>query len=267
MPIGFPWMNNQTIITLNDFLLNPAGRKTSYGAKRENIINDLKRRYDEILKKTNGVLKYDVYSDHGKFDFVFRIPSETFDNLLYDVVLEFNPQNKADADSSSLIDYTMTFFSNSPHMTFTYTYVLNKENLIVDFVKKYKCSKVALTQKPRVTNPVEQFGFEKTCYFAALYIKNKKLYEKSNLKNAIIPDKNTTVQVLNTISTQDAKFLQYNTLKQEEADKKKKEKNEAVRKANNKKVEAASKKSSAKRNISYKYKGKKTFNSVFKKKK
>ena len=67
MPIGFPWFNNRTIITLNDFLLNPAGRKTSYGAKRENIIKDLHHRYDEILKKTNGKLQYDVYNDgNGK---------------------------------------------------------------------------------------------------------------------------------------------------------------------------------------------------------
>jgi hypothetical protein len=117
----------------------------------------------------------------------------------------------------------MDFFSNSPHMTFTYTYVLKHNNILVPFLE-CKCSKEALRKPPKVTNPVEMFGFEKTCYYACKYINERKLYDKKTIERyATSFNYNLKKQLLDSIAHQESKLLEYNNLKKQAADKKRKE--------------------------------------------
>jgi len=234
MDLNFPIFNGRTIITLNQFLTNPTGKGSSMMAKREEVRKNLEKRYSNILKKTGGKLNYTVYIDGDSYFFYFKIPSETFDNLLYDVVLEFLPENKKMSKFQTLEDYSINFFSNSPHMTFTYTYVLKENKITVPFCESmFKYSKTALKQKPKVTNPIRIFGFEKTCYYAALYIDRNKLTVKSEIeKNATRIDKNTRVNLINQIKTQDQKLAEYNALKKKISDEKKKAKVKNLNKKN-----------------------------------
>lgn len=223
--INFPFFNNRTIITLTEFLQNPTGKRSSYMGKRENIIKDLNNRYYKLLAQEKGKFKFKIYKDGEVYLFHFLIPTETVGDLYYDVVLEFIPHVKEVKSDMHLLDYSLNFFSNSPHMMFTYTYVLSENQILVDFLKRTKCSKRALNERPRVTNPVEQFGFEKTCYFAASYIKDNKLYLKSVIEpHAINVTRQIKISLLNQIKSQEMTLAMYNKRKEMLSNEKKKKK-------------------------------------------
>jgi len=271
--LNFPIFNNRTIVTLDQFLSNPTGKGTSMMAKRENIKKDLESRYYKLLKNStkNGNFTYKVYIDKDSYFFWFKIPSETYKEIYYDVVLEFLPEDKKQEKFTTINDYSMNFFSNSPHMMFTYTYVLNEEHLLVEMLKSTKYSKEALKHRPKVTNPYEMFGFEKSCYYAAMYIKEKKLYNKTDIaRNATEITKTTRLELLNSIMSQESKFLQYETVKKKYADAKRKEREAKAKKANAEHNKAmATYKSKRPVSSSNKTNTKKTsgFKSVFSKKK
>jgi len=271
MGLNFPIFNGRTIITLDQFLTNPSGKGSSMFGKREEIKKNLNLRYYSLLKNStkNGTFTYKVYIDKNVYFFWFKIPSETYKEITYDVVLEFVPTDKKQEKFSTINDYSINFFSNSPHMMFTYTYVLNQERLLVDMLKSTKYSKEALKNRPKVTNPVEIFGFEKSCYYACKYIMEKKLYTKSEIeRNATEITKTTRVELLNSIMSQESKYLQYETIKKKITDAKRKERQAKAKKANEQHSKAMSAFKS-KRPSSNTVNKKKTsgFKSVFSKKK
>lgn len=240
--VNFPIFNNRTIITLDQFLTNPTGKGSSMMARRDKIKDDLSNRYYKMLKENGGKLNYRVYIDDNEYIFYFKIPSETFKDLYYDVVLEFVCHEKKFSKFSTINDYSINFFSNSPHMTFTYTYVLNENGLLVSFLRNIKYSKYALTHRPKVTNPIEIFGFEKSCYYACMYIDQLKLWNKSTIeKNATKITRSTRMDLINVIKSQEQKSAEYDMLKKKEADKKRKERNTKVNTSNAKHLEAINK--------------------------
>jgi hypothetical protein len=127
---------------------------------------------------------------------------------MYDVVIHFSPVNKEDINSNSINDYGVKVFSNSPAFTFTYTFVMNINGLLVDFLKKTKCSNPALTQAPKLRNPVEQYGFEKSIYYAALFIREHKLTVKGNIDR--MTNKLDVNYLLSEIKTDMDKIQEYN---------------------------------------------------------
>lgn len=263
--LPFPFLHSRAQIYLDNFINNPQGKGSSYGGRRKSIKEDLAARYTNILQKNNGELLYKIfYNEKTKnYFFYFKIPSETFEKFYYDVVLEFVPDNKEAETNSTIYEYSMNFFSNSPHMMMTYTYVLNKNKVIVEFLKP-KYSKRALTQAPVLTNPVEQFGFEKSCYYAALYIRDKKMYIKEWIKDNSLPfDSSNKIKLLDSIMSQDQKFAQYQELKRKADLKKREERNAKVKAHNTKEYNRVKKLMDEKRTVN-KASKKQKFNSNFK---
>lgn len=247
--LNFPIFGNSVKITLDDFLLNPAGRGSSMLARRQEIKKNLQLRYYELIKKY-GNFKFSVYNlNEDTYIFYFKIPSETYKEISYDILLEFSSYKEKDnRDSNSLLGYGMKFFSNSPHMMMTYTYVLNKENLLVPFIKRHKCSDRALKEPPKTRNPIGVFGFEKSCYFAALFISEQKYYLKSNLTNLTKRfDNSVRTSMLKTIMHQETKLVQYNTIKQKYIDERKQEKAKKLDERSNAQFSGEAKQSVAKR--------------------
>jgi len=272
MPLNFPILNGRTIITLDQFLTNPTGKGSSMMGKREEIKKNLNAKYYSLLKNStkNGTFSYKVYIDKNVYFFWFKIPSETYKEIYYDVVLEFVPTDKTQEKFSTINDYSMNFFSNSPHMMFTYTYVLNQEHLLVDMLKSTKYSKEALKNRPKVTNPVEIFGFEKSCYYACKYINEKKLYTKSEIeRNSTEITKTTRLELLNSIMSQESKYLQYEAVKKKYADLKRKEREAKARNSNTQYNQAVQKAAAKKPSTSKTINKKKAsgFKSVFSKRK
>lgn len=141
-----------------------------------------------------------------------KVPAEKLPNLFYDVLIMLTPEcdSKEDSDSikadRTLNRYRLKLFSNSPNFMFTYTYVLNKNNMIVPKLKN-KCSQKALVDPPTIKNPVESYGFEKSCYFACKYIKEKGLLNKAVIDANLYVFDEFKLQA--SIASQESKLKEY----------------------------------------------------------
>lgn len=200
-----------TNLNLKELLNNPAGKGSGHTAARYAIKENLDRRYNALISK-HSKFTYNIYRDGTSYFFHFKIPSETHDDFFYDVVLEFYPENHIDNLRAYLTDYEIRVFSNSPAFTFTYTYVVNdSKRTIKQLMSKY--SNDALTNQPVVRNPVENYGFEKSVYYAAMYIQKNRLLLVSKLSSMIKKDKISSM--VNKVSNQESKVAKFKQLKKQ----------------------------------------------------
>jgi len=171
-------------LTLNQFISNPTGKYSAEVGRRDLIKNSLERQFKALLREHNGKFQWKIFqpsANKNNFLFHFKIPSTTKKDLFYDVVLQFNENNKG---KTTISEFDMKVFSNAPNFMFTYAYVLNEDGLLIDLLKS-KIDKRALTQEPDKRNPRQDLGFEKSMYFAGLYIKDARMYYISQIKNNV----------------------------------------------------------------------------------
>jgi len=217
-------------MTINQFLKNPVGFGSAAGARRDIIIENLRKRYHDLYKKNKKLFKMSVFTEENNYYFVFNIPSETYGEkykLTYDVVIQLIPIGRASNDLT-LNRYAVKVFSNAPNFLFTYAYVYNRDGIIIDFLLD-KVSDTALTRPPEIRNPHQEYGFEKSVYFALLYITTNKHVTKAMLKK----NKDLNIKVIqNNIITCEEKLNQYNKCKDKDILSKKKveEKENKIRK-------------------------------------
>lgn len=215
-------------LTLNQLLINPTGPNSAYFSRRDRIIMDLKQRYAHIMGLVKGKMSFRVYKDVDNYIFIMKVPSETLPNLYYDVAIKFIPVDEQSKDDTTLSNYTLELFSNAPNFTFSYTYVMNKYGILMPELKSRSSNK-ALTSPPLTKNPVEMLGFEKSCYFAALYIKENRLIFKSQLNQHA---SKWSKSAIDSIKTDASKMLEYNQAKKKEELRKKTEKAKKTKDAN-----------------------------------
>lgn len=206
------------VITMKNLLQNPSGSNSAYFARRDLIIANLEDRYFQLVKTRE--IKVEVFKDKGDYFFYLQVPSEKFtEDLKYDVILQFIPIGGGTSDIS-ISNYAIKMYSNSPNFMFTYAYVFNKDDVLIDFAKK-KLSEQCLKDEPKVKNPLQSYGFEKSVYFALLYLKEKRLTYKSNLGQA---KKLDVKKLLKDIEHSEDKLKEYKRLDDKEKAEKKREK-------------------------------------------
>jgi hypothetical protein len=196
-------------------LQNPSGPYSAYFARRDLTIRNLEERFHKIMKDAKD-FKYEIFKNKNDFIFYFKIPSETYEKLFYDVVLQFSPISEQSVSDLSLNNYSVKLFSNAPNFLFTYAYVYNQDGILIDFLKK-KISEKALNEPPNIKNPIQSYGFEKSVYFALLYIKIHRL----NIKSAILSKskKLDVKDLVKAVDDTDEKLKQYNRAKAKEKEK------------------------------------------------
>jgi len=172
--------NSELHLSINSLLTNPAGSGTANVASRKLIIASLNQNYEKLIAK-HKKFNYNIFRYDKKIVFHIKIPTESLDfsDLLYDVIIEVDP--KDETNYIGIANQPTKVFSNSPSFSFTYAYVLNKRDEIPGWVKDKKINKIFQTEEPKVKNPVETFGFEKTIYFACKFIKENNLYLMKNI--------------------------------------------------------------------------------------
>jgi len=175
--------------TLDEYLDNPMG-KGATATNRNLIKSDLDARYDKLISRYK-TFDYKYFYDGKSFYAHIQIPSESERTNKYDVVIQFEPTDKAVISDGNLKRYTLKVFSNCPSFTYTYAYVYNDYGLLIEFLKdKYKS--IVLKDNPVVKNPGEIINFEKSIYFACKFIKSNtalmnKLYVAGISKPLNIP--------------------------------------------------------------------------------
>ncbi|AMS01311.1 hypothetical protein AR9_g227 [Bacillus phage AR9] len=217
------------IVTMNQLLQNPSGKYSAYFARRDITIQNLKDRFYEMMKQHKD-FKLEIMKDKDIYYFYFKIPSETYEKLFYDVVLQFSPINDQANSDFTFNNYSVRLFSNAPNFLFTYAYVYNQDGILIDFLKK-KISNKALNEPPNTRNPIQSYGFEKSVYFALLYIKHRRFNVKSVISTTSIKKFSKTL-LLKAVDSTDEKLKQYNRVKNNEMTKKKSQKRVAKKEKN-----------------------------------
>jgi hypothetical protein len=228
--ITFPKKKEAETMSLRQFLQNPTGKYSSQFARRDMVKANLLERYTRTMKKNGNKLNWHVYKVDETYLFHFKMPSEEFgDEILYDVVLQFLPTDEARGDLT-INNYDMRFFSNSPGFTFTYAYVMYNSDRMVDLLA-FKFDDRALKDEPKVRNPIESFGFEKSCYFAAMYMGQQGIHKKTEIENIL---SKWDDRIIDSIKTDKGKLMELNRVKAKKKEEKEKERKKKSENKNDK---------------------------------
>lgn len=209
------------IMTMQQFLQNPTGPYSALFSIRGPIIESLNNKFNKLMNERNKDFKLNIFKNKEDYIFQFKIPSETYDPLVYDVVISFTALTKDMINDFTLNRYAIKLFSNSPNFTFTYAYVYNKDGILISFLKN-KLGTIALTKPPKVKNPTETYGFEKSVYFALLYIKYNKYYNKNKINGLLISYNKD--KMIREIKSSEDKLKDYNIAKAKDIQMKKENK-------------------------------------------
>lgn len=128
-------------------------------------------KYNEISNRIKVISINTLKNDENIVRLVIQVPSESYKEIMYTVVIDFFTNAKKISGNTHI-----NIYSNSPAFQFTFTYVYDKHNLLIEDYKKYS-NKKALRDRPKFTNPKEILGFEKSVVYALIYtqkhLKNK----------------------------------------------------------------------------------------------
>lgn len=175
-------------MTFRQYIDNPLGKGNAVFSQRDLFKELYTGKFDKILLREAGQIKYTLLYDNKKDEFYchIKIPSEVVPNFYYDVIIQFYTDNNALRALSSLTDYNVRFFSNDPSFVYTYLRVFLKNDMFLTDLKE-RSPKLALKEDPKVKNPNEIIGYVKSLYFAYLYLKMKNLFNKHFYKMNGIP--------------------------------------------------------------------------------
>lgn len=209
------------LLTLKGYMDNPMGKGSTVFNKKV-ILDDLDSRYSKLLN-THKSFKTFIWIDKLDFYVLVKIPSETHENVYYDVMLKFVEANTDVRSDTNLNRYLMYVFSNSPSFVFTYANVYARNGFIVDFLEnKYK--KEVLTDSPVIRNPNDVISYEKSIYYACKYLSEKNLLNKVTL--GLKAKKFSVKAISDEVKNTDTILLDIQKAKRKASELKKKQKRE-----------------------------------------
>jgi hypothetical protein len=208
--------------TLTSFMQNPQGTGIA-AANKKFVVQGLENSYEKLLKET-GAWKYRVFRIGKDLYFQVMVPSETFKDFTYDVVIQF-----IDGDgATNLAGKQIKLFSNCPSFVFTYAYAYAIQGLLCDSLFN-KFPQEVFKEAPKIRNPAMDTGYEKTLFYALYYITKNNLILRGNFNGQLVST--NMLRFLPIIKSSMTKLSEYNAHKKGETVKKKEK--EKILKENN----------------------------------
>ena len=155
-------------MTFDKYIDNPSGG--SVFTNRNMYKTMYKDKFDKILLREQGAIKYALYIDKDNIDSHYvhlKIPSEVISNFYYDVVIQLYTNNNSIKNEASLRRYSVKFYSNDPAFVYTFAHSFNKNGLFISDLES-KMSRQALRHKATVKNPKDDIWYVKSLFFAYL---------------------------------------------------------------------------------------------------
>ena len=184
-------------MTFDEYIFNPmtkAGAVFS-AAIRESMRTVYTTKFNNILLRENGNIKYKMYKDTKNNAYIIhiKIPSEVVKNFYYDVVLKFFTDAKVKDAGRSLNKYQVNFFSNDPAFVFTYAHsFISNKIFFRDLLPRM--TQEAIKKKAVVKNPTDMVGYVKSLYFAYLFMESRGLFKTVLWNGCLDYDKNLLLQ-------------------------------------------------------------------------
>lgn len=166
-------------MTFDKYIDNPSGGSAF---TNRNMYKDMyKKRFDAVLLREQGNIKYELYTANDSIDshYVYlKIPSEVVPNFYYDVVIHLFTKNNSYKNEANLRRYSVEFYTNDPAFVYTFAHSFAKNGLFIKDLEP-KMSKQALRNKAIVRNPKDDVWYVKSLYFAYLAMEKYNLFSKS----------------------------------------------------------------------------------------
>ena len=147
------------------------------------IIQNLEQKFIALEKKKGNLIELTPFYDGKTGDVYIHlvIPSETERDNTYDVVVRFFDGTGKNKLATSIADYDIQLFTNTPSFVYTHAYVYYEYGLSIDFLKD-KLGKLATTQAPTMRNRYEIASYDKYLFFAAKFIQESRMMSKLSLQ-------------------------------------------------------------------------------------
>ena len=210
------------LTTFDKYIDNPMGGSVLVNSATTKSMYTQK--FSALLIRESNHLQYTIYRTVNFTDSYiihFKIPSETYAGLYYDVVIELYTRDNKLKNSASLRQYNVRFFSNDPRFMYVFANTFAGYDLFVKDLKP-KMSRKALKNKATVTNQFNTPGWVKSLYFAYLAMEKYGLFERPMLnQNA---EKYSRSKLLANVKHSNTIMEEIDSYKAAARDKKQKEK-------------------------------------------
>lgn len=191
------------------YLTNPMGKGSSVLMLGESK-KLLDSQYDRLYPKMS-IIWYKI--NNSGYIAHIKVPSNSVDNLFYDVLIEFTIESIENGTSIAFGDEPVKVFSNCPSFTFTYAYVFNKNNELIDWCRS-KYSKEIIIKEPEKRNPYKIINYEKSLYFAIKFLTTGGRNYRSKIKTQALNITNYS-KIYNQIKSSDKILEEYSSKKTE----------------------------------------------------
>lgn len=163
----------KTKMTFEEYIINPMGKNNAVFSNMDLYRNLYTDKFNKLMVRENSKINYNILKSKDAYFIILKIPSESTENLYYDVCIKFD--TKSVVPKTSIKDCPVKFFSNDPYFCYTFAYAFNKKGLFVDELES-KMDKIFLTKKAIERNPSNEVGYDKIIYFAFLAMQLKGLF-------------------------------------------------------------------------------------------
>ena len=168
--------------TIDSFLNNPTGDVGQAIAGRTVIADNLRKRL-HTMKRDGKKLVHNYFKVNDDLFIRVKVPSETFEDFTYDVVIKF--VGAGALSGSSIATHNIEMYSNAPSFMYSYAYVFNMFGVLPEEMKG-KLPKNALEELPSTRNPDAVIFYEKTITMALMYIREENLAATAAIRNSVI---------------------------------------------------------------------------------
>lgn len=210
-------------MTLGEYLANPYGRGSNVAPTtmiRDTVERELREDYPSPIVSS-------MFRTDNTLIFHCKLPSRTKMNIYYDVVVELDCTGIDEKSRLSISRLPFRVFSNSPSFYYTYAKVFEERNLFCTWLKK-KYERVIMRKDPKVRNPSNIVGYERTIYTCMYFLHHK--YRNQTAANLLSTARRASYKdIAGNVQTQDTVEYRYDNAADTPAVRKKKDEAEAKR--------------------------------------
>ena len=150
--------------TLSEFVSAPFGASAS-------VTTDYSDKYMVYSTHSNMLNINSILDYSGHYFYHFKLQSESDQKVKYDVVIEFTPPtDKSLIKNSSLSEYYVRFFSNSPGFVYKYAALYKASGYLIESLAEKLGD--GINTMPTKTNAEMTMMWDKSIYIAAKYLSN-----------------------------------------------------------------------------------------------
>lgn len=166
--------------TLPEFLMAPF-------SKREPLKDASYKEKYEAFRQGNKIRIENTCEIDGSWYVHMKLPSESNERVMYDVVFRFFLLNHDVGKDGSLSGHKVQFFSNSPSFIYNYSWLYKAKGYLIESLYG-KMEKRYLDTRPKKENLV--ISYDKSIYFCVLFLTENqcKRLRLSNLRRLTVPE-------------------------------------------------------------------------------